>query len=254
MSLPQPHGQDASVPCVAAHKVLIDWAAFDLAEPRRVHPPPVKKKTPKGDQLSQDMHAGMAALKALNTSQPAKTSVGVTLLMPHLPGEKPDSDADDVDVVSGESGSSSDDAPIGQLGDDVIAAPVGKKKAEVFLVHGGQLLINTSGSSIDAKCLLCGAGADRTFKGRAQAKQLHTKAQGRPMGSHLLWLSLDCNGNADWHNAQYSHANLQRAARILRRKEAIMKGWCGSCFDRERSPRTSESEGEPRGVTTSWRK
>ena len=112
----------------------------------------------------------------------------------------------------------------------------------------GQILVNRSGKSIDALCYECGAGFDRSWKPRKGARQGHTKAQGRPLGSQLAWLCLECHGDPEWHSRQFSDEGLPRVQRKAARREAKGSGEFDEFFDRERSPRASESEGEPQHV------
>ena len=114
----------------------------------------------------------------------------------------------------------------------------------------GQILINRSGKSLDALCYQCGAGFDRTWKGRKGAKQGHTKAQGRSLGSQFAWLCLDCGGDPEWYSSQFTNVGLPRDRRKALRKEALDSGEFAELFALERSPRASESEGEPVHVPT----
>ena len=114
----------------------------------------------------------------------------------------------------------------------------------------GQILINRAGNSLDALCYKCGAGFDRSWKERKGARQGHTKAQGRPLGAELAWLSLDCDGDPEWHTSQFSNEGLPRQRRKDCRREALASGDFAEFFARERSPRGSESEGEPAAVPT----
>jgi hypothetical protein len=122
----------------------------------------------------------------------------------------------------------------------------GKRPAPFKLYAGGQVLINRSAKTIDAKCYSCSTSIDRKYTPRLAARQPHTIAQGRMMGSHLLWLSLPCTGDAAQHLGQYTAAALPRAQRKIKRATAPdeLKDW----FDMERDPRSDESGGEPEGV------
>lgn len=146
------------------------------------------------------------------------------------------------------SGRASESAPSSQDTDHDEPRP--RVPNEVWLYEHGQILINRAGNSLDCLCHACGAGFDRTWKKRQGARQGHTKAQGRPLGSMLCWLHLDCGGDADWHSLMYSDAGLPRADRKARRRQAVDSSDFDALFEQERSPRGSESEGEPLHVPT----
>jgi len=120
-----------------------------------------------------------------------------------------------------------------------------RERAPVWEYQHGQLLINRTGNSIDARCNACGAGADRTWKERPRARQGHTIAQGRMLGSHFAWLALECYGDAEYHLAQYTDEGLPRHVRKLRRLDALTSGDYTEPFAKERDPKGDESDGEP---------
>ena len=120
--------------------------------------------------------------------------------------------------------------------------------APAWTFGGGQILNNQSNESLDVRCNICGAGHDRKYTPFRNARSAHTRAQGRMLGSHFAWLSLDCRGDSEWHLAQYCDAALPRHDRKQRRLEAFESGEFQDLFRLERDPRSDESDGEPRAV------
>jgi hypothetical protein len=136
-------------------------------------------------------------------------------------------------------------------GDDIAvpAAPlVGDRAAPVWNYAHGQILLNRSGKSIDARCSICNASVDRSWARRPNAKQLHTKAQGRMLGAHLHWLELECDGDVTTHLRKYCLEYLPLERRKLLRRAANDDPSMALLFDREGPLHDSDSDGEPRGV------
>ena len=131
----------------------------------------------------------------------------------------------------------------------------GRKEPAQFKKFGcGQILINRNSNSIDVKCYKCDVSIDKTWKEYRDGKQPHTKARGRMMGSHLAWLTLDCNAVSDWHRHMYCHEGLPRAFRKESRRRGELTGDLGEFFRSERPARDDESDGEPVGVPAPLRR
>ena len=79
-----------------------------------------------------------------------------------------------------------------------------RKETQKFYFGCGQVLINTAGKSLDVRCNLCQGGFDRSWKGRSNARQPHTRAQGRMLGSYFAWLRLPCSGDPLEHEDLFS--------------------------------------------------
>jgi hypothetical protein len=124
------------------------------------------------------------------------------------------------------------------------------RRPAMFKLYGqGQILLNNSASTIDAKCYVCDASIDRKWTRRNPAKQAHTLAQGRMMGAHLAWLTLPCDGCAATHVSLYTAADLPREQRKALRISAQSLGDLEVIFGREGPQRSDgESDGEPQGV------
>ena len=86
----------------------------------------------------------------------------------------------------------------------------------------------------------------RPFKRVARAPR--TKAQGRPMGSHIAWLDIPCVGDAASHRAEFNRLSYE--VRRKARRDAVNSGLYADLFALERDPHASESDGEPHHVPT----
>ena len=245
--------EDTSICNPCGHKVLVDWDAFrnDPSSCHCIFPTPPRPKKEKKDKMTKVMEKAMSDLDSLDKVPAQKLAErGIRICYPGAgcPEESSEDGHGSLPDIDTEEEPAEDGAP-----KHITDPAVKKVKAYAVAVHGAQLLINTSGNSIDAKCFLCNGGADRTYKERASAAQIHTKAQGRMMGAHLLWLSLECGGDAAWHCSQYCLEGLPRNMRKQKRAEALAEGLLNEFFDKEREARADESDGEPMGVPTSWR-
>ena len=73
--------------------------------------------------------------------------------------------------------------------------PLHRKRNEVKYDHGVEhIILNESGTSLDAHCELCGCAVNRNFTPFPKAKSMKTMAQGRPMGLLLAFLNIPCTG------------------------------------------------------------
>ena len=89
---------------------------------------------------------------------------------------------------------------------------------------------------------------NRAWAKRDSARAPHVRAQGRMMGAHLVWLTVDCKGDMRWHREQYNEANLPRPERKAQRLKIAKDPSFSKCFEKERDPFSSESDGEPLSV------
>jgi hypothetical protein len=110
----------------------------------------------------------------------------------------------------------------------------------------GVLLINThpQAESIDAHCGRCGGRLNRKYRAHKSRPSHH---QGRPAGSLLAWLYLDCGGNEDVHKNRYDPLELPHESRINARAIGEADPTLAPIFAKERDPRDCELEylGEP---------
>jgi hypothetical protein len=141
-----------------------------------------------------------------------------------------------------------DDAPGGGHADAAVVAhraPRGAPNLNV-MIGSGYICISKGTQSLDAHCTACSGKVDRKSLRRLRARAPNTRAQGRPMGLLLAWLESPCPGEATDHRAVLKH--LPYATRKDARLRAVASGDFADALDAERSPNTSESEGEPHGV------
>lgn len=103
----------------------------------------------------------------------------------------------------------------------------------------GKIVINSHhlSMSLDAHCDACKCKVNRRHIARAGGGTHH---QGRPLGSLLAWLELDCGGDKELHRALYSNLNLPHATRVAARQWAMGLGTMGPLFVKERFQRADE--------------
>jgi hypothetical protein len=138
----------------------------------------------------------------------------------------------------------------------VVAAPVVAPASKTsrtldayyrVVTGSGEIVLNVSNSSIDAHCFRCGATRDLKFTARQRAKAPRTLAQGRPLGSEMLWLNLDppCSGDECAHLALWSDESLPHLERAYWRVIANEDGAYAPLIAKERPPTDDEVDGEP---------
>jgi hypothetical protein len=99
----------------------------------------------------------------------------------------------------------------------------------------GFILINDhpQALSLDAHCTECGVRINRRYREHAKLGSRHQ--QGRPMGSLIAWLLIDCEG-AERHRAMYSEAYLPLVIRQQARAWGQGEPHLANCFAKERDP------------------
>jgi hypothetical protein len=105
----------------------------------------------------------------------------------------------------------------------------------------GIIKLNDHSSSLDVTCVRCNHGFDRKYKQHPTHFNTpgKSKSQGRPMGSHLAWLEMECCGDPNDHKARWNNADLPRDRRIdcrQRYSDACQFGDWPLIWSRERKP------------------
>ena len=213
---------------------------------------------------TKQMDEGMAALGGEGKARRARPRGRIKQLMPRSVGGllPTGGDGGDDSVASGTdggsiSGSQDSLAPpedTGSEAEEFQEAVVAEERvleraaALAWPYATGQILINRSAGTLDVRCFLCEGSIDRSWKRKANAKQLYTLAHGRPLGSHMAWACLPCSGDQAEHLLQYSIECLDRDVRRQLRVEAMAEGNMAELFDKEGLARDDEEDGEPIGV------
>jgi hypothetical protein len=115
----------------------------------------------------------------------------------------------------------------------------------------GYLRLRAAANYIDAHCNKCGQKKDRTTR---HSDDHWRKAQGRPMGFLLYWLSWDCGGDGSAHrdiHKRWAVEPMQRYEQRLALREQAVKSEDAvltACFKEEREPRGDETRGEPHTI------
>jgi hypothetical protein len=103
--------------------------------------------------------------------------------------------------------------------------------------------ITWSQESLDAHCSVCGCAVNRRFKPFPKARAPKTKAQGRPLGLLLAFLSCECTGDQDAHRGMLQE--LPHAVRLSARLKAAGDPDASPLFAVERHPNDGDVGGEP---------
>ena len=84
-----------------------------------------------------------------------------------------------------------------------LSGPVARNRNEIRYDVGphGHILKHNSSQSVDAHCRSCGCAVNRKCKAFPRARVPRTKAQGRPMGLLIAFLSHRCSGDSDRHRS-----------------------------------------------------
>ena len=175
-----------------------------MAQSTQLHPQPVKVGGPKKNALTKAMEKGV---KALPTDQKPSAS----LPEDHASDEygaggsgSGESSGSCSSFVASSSPSSEQDTDEDNFQQDRRQAKQARMANLVHPYEQGQILINNAGRSLDVRCHTCAGGFDRSWLSRDNARQAHTKAQGRMLGAYFAWLDLPCCGDRDVHEAQFS--------------------------------------------------
>ena len=217
-----------------------------VIEPHCIYPAlPVAKEAM--SEARKLIKAGMRALPGAKPPPKAHTG-GVRVALPGAGGGGSGTDTDSV----GSDHTGSDDSVQDDLHDDsepedmpIPPVPAPRQPAEFRDYEFGFIVMNKSSNSLDVHCRQCGSKFNKTCRGRDDARQGHTLAQGRMLGSHFAWLGLDCGGDDEWHSGLYSDEGLPRETRKYHRRAALDSGRYTDLFRAERPPRDDESDGEP---------
>jgi len=215
-----------------------------VREPHIIYPAIPQAKEPLSE-AAKLIKAGMRKLPGAKPP-PKPTIGGVRAVLPGAGGEGGS------DSVGSDNTGSDDSAASVLVGDDSepegIPAPPHagpRQAAAVYDYEFGFIVVNRSAGSLDVHCSACESKFDKTWRGRDNARQGHTLAQGRMLGAHFAWLAFDCGGDAEWHEGLYSEEGLPRDTRKYHRRTARETGRYADLFRLERPPRDDESDGEP---------
>ena len=119
----------------------------------------------------------------------------------------------------------------------------GRMTTDKYPFGVGLLIWNHTSESIDAHCLLCSLAINKTVRKRAGARGPVTRAQGRPMGAHLVLLR-DCPGS-EWAHRQRWCAEFMTFTKRHSERLAHQGPHLQPLFDREREEFAEDVNGEP---------
>ena len=112
----------------------------------------------------------------------------------------------------------------------------------------GTIKLGRLTSSLNVQCRACGCRINKRYKElRGGMWSLHP-AQGRPMGSEVAWLNLECGTCPEYHRSLWNAHDLPKRDRALFREWANGKPGFARFFRMERDRFDDETGSEPEGL------
>jgi hypothetical protein len=115
------------------------------------------------------------------------------------------------------------------------------------LVIVGDIKHNRKSETLDAMCRRCNYTIDRFYRPRKGIHGGDKHHQGRPMGTLLQWLQLDCGGSREYHKHYKALPEMAHNRRVAARLwgHTLVDARVAEMFALERPKWTHEADEEP---------